>query len=174
MAQLQLKQFRDTRYYAGSDGFVYSKRKNGSYLKLADRLSGCGYRAHQIRFNGTLKGVFAHHIIIESFSNIRYDAMIARKFEVMHLDSNKLNNTPGNLKWGTRSMNVADNKWRDSAWHNADRRLCRWTDDEIRECKQLLKEGFSFKDVIKRTGMPTITVYRIRKGIGRYADVTID
>lgn len=59
-----------------------------------------------------------HHLVCEAFNGPRPAGTLAR-----HLDGNHLNNSPGNLAWGTASENNVD-RVRHGRHHNANKRTC--------------------------------------------------
>lgn len=97
-------------YRAGDDGSVWSCRNSKSpESKRWKRL-----RCAKLK-NGYLRAIlydgvssfqkYVHSIILLTFTGLQPAGTVAR-----HLDGNKLNNTLGNLRYGTRKENALDSK----------------------------------------------------------------
>lgn len=93
-------------YAAGSDGHVYSFRRQGRgprYRTTPRKLSGSPssnkYLTVTVCWLGTTTE-YVHRLIALAFHN-----PIGRDLEVSHLDGNRQNNSPSNLRWETRQEN---------------------------------------------------------------------
>lgn len=165
----ELKQFRNTNYFAGSDGNIYRKTAKG-YRELRGRRVSGGYLGYALYDGkGNRQQIYGHHIILETFYNLPYSIMRQHKLEALHQNHIKTDNRPDNLKVGTRSMNMRDNQWRKEAHRNSNNRLEKWNDEKIKEIRKLLDSGYSIYRVVKEYEVAYVTVWRIKNNVGRYA-----
>ena len=98
-------------YFAGSDGYIYSKRGGGHYppsydneykkLKGGKSSKGEGYLQVSLPCqNSKFKSKLVHRLIAEAFIG-----EIPKGLTVSHLDGNMYNNLPNNLKIESYSEN---------------------------------------------------------------------
>lgn len=84
--------------YIDNDGVIYRKNKEGKLVQVKPSVNNCGYEficyaAHSI--------VYVHKLVYETFKG-----EIPEGLEIDHIDRNKLNNNPDNLRVVTRSENI--------------------------------------------------------------------
>jgi hypothetical protein len=85
-------------YQVSSDGEI---RRNGRELKgYVDRY---GYRTVLLSYGGLSKRFAVHRLICEAFHGPCPEGL-----ECAHIDGDKGNNRPDNLRWATRSENIRD------------------------------------------------------------------
>lgn len=92
-------------YYAGSDGEIYSRnyKKNHipkEYRKLKPGRQRLNYKVYNLKVNGKCIMQRGHVLICIAYHGKRPD-----KMQCSHLDDDKENNKPQNLKWETDSEN---------------------------------------------------------------------
>ena len=106
-------------------------RVRDSRGQLAEQISGCPkppsrVKEHRVspprvRINTEDGRSFLapiHHLVLESFVGPR-----PADYEACHYDDNPLNNTLSNLRWDTRSANMAD-RVRNRIWHQSIKTHC--------------------------------------------------
>lgn len=84
--------------YIDNDCVIYRKNKEGKLVQVKPSVNNCGYEficyaAHSI--------VYVHKLVYETFKG-----EIPEGLEIDHIDRNKLNNNPDNLRVVTRSENM--------------------------------------------------------------------
>lgn len=96
------------RYSVSSLGRVRTEgrgrgRTPGRVLKASPAVNG--YRVVTLWANNTPTMVYVHRLVCTAFNGPPPDTL---RFNVLHGDGDRLNNLPGNLRWGTAAENVAD------------------------------------------------------------------
>lgn len=86
-------------YYAGSDGHIYRDGK-----RISSRCNGRGYLQVTLSQDGVIYTRYAHRLVCEAF----HGPCPPDKQETRHLDNDRGNNRPENLKWSTKKENEAD------------------------------------------------------------------
>ena len=84
--------------YIDNDCVIYRKNKEGKLVQVKPSVNNCGYEficydVHKI--------VYVHKLVYETFKG-----EIPEGLEIDHIDRNKLNNNPDNLRVVTRSENM--------------------------------------------------------------------
>jgi hypothetical protein len=90
------------KYYAGTDGNIY----NSCQEQLVGAPTSKGYLCVSLS-NGTKKTHLIHRLIAETF----YSNHHRNHDQVRHMDSNRINNLPSNLDWGSQSDNWTDRQY---------------------------------------------------------------
>lgn len=91
-------------YYADWEGNVWSTAKPALGLnKIKGFLSTQGYYWMRLYKNDKLKHPFIHRMVCSAWHGVPNEKPFVR-----HLDGNKVNNRPSNLKWGTVQENIMD------------------------------------------------------------------
>ena len=93
---MEIKGFENYLIY--EDGRVYSKNRNGRFLKPVD--NGCGYLQVLLCKDGKKKNMLVSRLVA-----LHYIPNHANKEMVDHIDRNRLNNNINNLRWVTASEN---------------------------------------------------------------------
>lgn len=100
------------KYAVGDDGHVYCwstakvNAKKPQPFRLAEAASSRGYLFVSVVVDGRKQTKPVHTIVCAAFHGPKPSPV----HEVRHLDGNRLNNAPANLRWGTRSENEADKR----------------------------------------------------------------
>lgn len=91
-----------TNYEASNKGRV---RNKNTRRVLAQRVGPLGYLQVGVKTDcGKVRDAFLHVLVVRAFEGPKpFEGA-----ETRHLDGNKLNNDPSNLKWGTKQENLAD------------------------------------------------------------------
>lgn len=100
----------DNFYRVGNDGSVWSCQKKGlgagkigSWRQLKPCLSGKGYMAVRVGFDGSIKQIYIHHLILEAFVG-----PCPKGMECCHGLGGPADNRLENLRWGTHGENIKD------------------------------------------------------------------
>ncbi len=126
-------------YMAGADGHVYSlKRWRGcSIRRLAPALDKYGYYRVTLTKNQHSTAKNVHRIICTAFHGEQRN----RQHQVRHLDGNKANNRPENLKWGTAKENADDRERHGRTARGESHGKSHLTDVDVRCSAHLVKRG---------------------------------
>lgn len=111
--QLYFYNGQPTTYSITNDGKLFNN-KTKKWLK--GQISKNGYLTYNISMISGKKRLYAHRMILETYSPIDE----SEKFEVNHKDLNKLNNNLENLEWVTSSENKTH-----SYLNNLDHQSCK-------------------------------------------------
>lgn len=88
-------------YFVDRDGNVWSTKRGLLKMSLANNQ---GYPFITVNNHGKRISMMVHVLVCTTFHGEKPSS----KHEVRHLDGNRKNNTPNNLRWGTRSENIRD------------------------------------------------------------------
>lgn len=122
-----------------------------------------GYARAYIRVNKKPKNLYSHRSVCEAW----HGAKPTPKHEIRHLDGNCCNNTPDNLKWGTRKENAQD-MMRQGRGPKGDR--CGRSKLSVAQALELVrraKAGERNRDLAKEYGLSRTHVTRLTTGKGR-------
>jgi hypothetical protein len=109
--------------YIDDDCVIYRFRKgNGKFVQVKPSINNCGYeficyKEHSI--------VYVHRLVYEAFKG-----EIPEGLEIDHIDRNKHNNSPDNLRLVTRSENL----------RNTDRKGTKLTEEHKQKIREKLKK----------------------------------
>lgn len=153
---------RFPRYLAGSDGKIYSEMRP-KLRKLKDRKSWSpGYFSVSIKCqkSGKFKPVNVHVLICEAFHGERPPGAVTR-----HLDGDRKNNLPSNLRWGTWRENHKDTRdhGRLGSGTKAPNHFFKST-HELAHATALFAFGLTPKEVALIVGCSTSTVHNLIQG----------
>jgi hypothetical protein len=151
-------------YYAGSDGEIYSdnyrwKKPGHAYRKLKYGKQITGYRLVNLPCKKSKNGFRCqrvHVLICSAFHGIR-----PKGKECSHLDGDKQNNKPENLKWETSS----ENKIR-KVQHGTHDRGCNnsravFTIEDVLAIKEMLEKNIPHKHIASIIECSRTTISRI-------------
>lgn len=152
-------------YYAASDGHIYSfnsssSKKTGIPIKMKGGKQKAGYLFVALYKNDIATYCRIHVLICEAFHGPRPDGLIAS-----HLDDNKINNVPENLKWETASENQLrkfENGHGDDGISNS-RSFFKNPEDLIL-IKNLRSTGLSFRRIAEKFGCSETCIKQICYG----------
>tara|TARA_R100001244_G_scaffold113592_1_gene84097 strand:+ start:156 stop:632 length:477 start_codon:yes stop_codon:yes gene_type:complete len=136
-------------FFISEDGEIYSlARKNGLY-KRKQCFSRDGYRKIRLTYKGgTLR---VHREVLKAFDRLPKKHELCR-----HLDGNPTNNNIKNLKWGTPKENAQDclrHGRNVFSRHGEDSPVCKYTDKEIADVRQMKQDGATHKEIVEKYKM---------------------
>ena len=151
------KESEYTGYYFSSFGRAGRLLKNGNMRILVGCSCGAGYRAISIPVAyGSYRRVYIHRGVCTAFDGPCPDGM-----ECRHLDGDKLNNRPENLKWGTPYENSQDKIGHGTVAKGEKNSIAKLTYAKVEEMRLERKEmGTTFKRLAEKHGVTTMTAYR--------------
>ena len=153
-------------YEISSDGLV--RRVAGSRGCSADRLiksrvGNAGYRTVRLCFNGKLKSLSVHRLLLEAFVG----PPPSPAHQCNHKDGNKLNNTLTNLEWVTPKENIQHmlsmGLRNEPAGEN--HALAKVTDKDVMEIRRRYALGHRHGDLAKEFGLAPGHVMDIARGV---------
>lgn len=98
----------DRRFLAGSDGHIYSVRRavEGVPRRMSESTTHDGYL--RFAYNPVDGGRKTRHQAVAPWIASAFHGTRPEGMQVRHLDGDRTNNTPSNLRWGTPTENAAD------------------------------------------------------------------
>ncbi|MDF2449089.1 MAG: hypothetical protein K0R26_1593 [Bacteroidota bacterium] len=154
---------------------VSSKARLASYDKnieeryiLKQHLNG-GFPMVTIHVKDKTKALFAHHAVAYSFLK-----KPGPKYKyVLHIDHNKANNLPSNLKWGTKEEQIEHSKKSPYVLAAAAHKVYsgatskKLNEKKVTQLKTEIwnpKRKLTFKQLAEKYGIAEMNLYRIKKG----------
>lgn len=159
----------EDRYEASNLGRVKGIKIYGRHTEprvIKTSVSPDGYEKIYIIRGGKNTCTRVHTLVCAAFHGPKPDG-----HEVNHKDGNKLNNTPENLEWVTRSQNakhrydVLDalkSRPRGKGVHY----LAKWSDEEVRQIRALRATGLGYHKILAKMGNKTswVSIQKICAG----------
>lgn len=133
-------------YFACADGHIYSTR-SGYLRRLPERLHKGYYRVNVRDGNKPVKSHAepVHKLILEAFVGKRPESYVCR-----HLNGNALDNSLGNLCWGTPKENAQDSMQHGTAVclrHGEKAVGARLSEAEVYKIIEMYSEGHTQKEI---------------------------
>jgi len=165
MSEIMIKEIpRFPFYYAGSDGEIYSnnfrhKRLDEPLRKLKYGKQTNGYRLVNLPCEESTNGFKCqrvHVLVCSAFHGER-----PKGKECSHLDGNKQNNKPDNLKWETPSENRLrkfQHGTHDRGWNNS---RAVFTEDDVLAVKDMLEKNIPHEYIATIMECSRTTISRI-------------
>jgi hypothetical protein len=144
-------------YEASSAGEIRrhlpDRRGRGTGKVIASRRSSLGYRLIGL-LNHERKQitVAVHRIIATAFHGPAPTAL----HEVAHGDGNRENNAASNLRWATRSENLADRRAHGTDFTGERNPAAKLTEDAVREARAMSASGVSQREIGRRFGVSKV------------------
>ena len=150
-------------YKAGSDGNIYSDHllKDGTHKLKALKpgwTSFGGYANVDLSKNGKLVTKRVHVLICTAFHGPR-----PYKMDAGHMDDDRKNNTPENLKWMTRAEN-AEIKVALSVARTGKRPNACFTESQVAEIRILIAAGETNGDIATKYNVNSSVIKKLRIG----------
>lgn len=139
-------------YRVGTDGSCWSMRR-GEWERLSGSIEYCGdsrtpYRKVKLSQGGRSRREFIHTLVLETFIGPRPAGTQAR-----HLNGRSLDNSVGNLAWGTSKDNHEDMKRLGRKPMGSSHYASRLTEESVAEARRLRAEGHSYPSLARRYGV---------------------
>ena len=154
------------KYVAGSDGHIYcfsDARVNANKprpFQVSETLGSKGYPFVATITNGKRKSQSVHRLICKAFHGIPPSPTHV----VRHLDGDKTNNDPSNLRWGTKAENEADKRRHGCVARGETHGKAKLTDEAVRIIRASIPFGlWNTDDAAKVFGVDPSTILRIAR-----------
>lgn len=98
-------------YLVTSLGTVFSSEPWRGKVEMSQHPNSHGYMRVRLVVEGKRKSYFVHKLVMELFGKPRPVAKgpgKSKQYEIRHVDGNRLDNSIGNLLWGTQQDNMDD------------------------------------------------------------------
>lgn len=149
-------------YHISEYGDVYRVNPTPRWRKKKDSIhtkkNNAGYPTVELCADGQKKRFTVHRLVYQAFVGDIPEGM-----ELMHLDGNPRNNYYKNLEAGTHSKNMQDavNIHKTVNQRGENNNFGRLTADQVRQIRNLRKEGYELKIIAYMFGMSAQHVCRI-------------
>ncbi len=158
----------DGMYAAGSDGHIYCystarvNAKKPKPFRLRETTGSNGYPFVSAVLHGARKSATVHVLVCHAFHGPKPNGWCTR-----HLDGDKINNHPSNLKWGTFAENEADKRRHGTAAIGEKQGSAKLTDEAVRIIRASIPFGlWNTVDAAKVFGVSPSRICSVAKGIG--------
>lgn len=155
-------------YPVDSEGNIYSKRNHTK--KLTPHLNRKGYPMVGVMIGNQLRKISVHKIVAEVFLG-----KCPTDYQVDHIDNDRKNFHPKNLRYVTASENVQ--KAYNSGLKNHSgfkASSSKYTETEFCEALKLIHKGLTNKYIVSRLGIKLGTIKKLRNGTHFYCKVLND
>ncbi len=132
---------------------------SGSTRRVCERILKAyahtgGYVAMKLTIGMKRHSVYIHRLVCEAWHGPQPEGC-----EVRHLDGNKTNNVPENLKWGTRQQNIHDNAAHGVMPIGSNHGMAMLTEDQVRAIRA---DSRGYKRLAKVYGCTPSNIYMIK------------
>lgn len=110
---------------------------------------------------GKKRNRYIHQLVLETFEGPCPEGQ-----EALHSDGNRSNNALSNLRWGTRSENMADADRHGTLCRGSRHGIAKLTEEQVVEIIQLLMDRQKPSVVAERFQISVATLHSIRSGKG--------
>jgi predicted XRE-type DNA-binding protein len=149
------------KYRVDSRGNVWRLKKSGWKKLIPNVPKRSGYARVTLSVLGKVKRWSVHNLILICFKGLRPLGK-----ECRHLDGNKKNNRPYNLKWGTKQENYKDRVKHGMGNHGERHGEAKLTDALVKEIYQLVKsEAMSRVKISRKYGVTDPIISGIARGV---------
>lgn len=151
----------ETGYFADTKGHIYSTR--GRYGATEPRMlreapTHDGYL--RVRLSLGVKGKTRHQAVAPLVARAFLGPKPSPGHQVRHLNGNRADNRPENLRWGTARENAADRDRHGTTAKGIRIASATQTDDQVRDAVSLCAQGMKQRDVAALIGVSQSTVWR--------------
>lgn len=153
-----------SRYEAGSDGEIYSFCMAGGCSDKARKLSaspdgsGDGRRRVHIHGHDGVSRLVAV-LVCSAFHGPRPEGA-----DCSHLDGDRTNDVPENLRWETRAENESRKRKHGTVARGRRNGAAKLQDVQVREIKRLYRRGLSQSELARVAGVSRSTMQSLLKG----------
>jgi hypothetical protein len=154
---------------AGSDGTLWTlwrgrrrRRLSGEYARMHSYPSVAGYLRVAVTEGGKHKTVKVSRLVCTAFHGPPPDGMFC-----LHNDGNKLNNSAGNLRWGTPADNSRDRDLHGTTAHNRGEKAggVKLSSEDVLQMRLLYDAGKTQEELADKYGVRQPSVSRILSGV---------
>ena len=142
-------------YFVTPDGHVWSA-KTGRFLRAYDVAGPPPYCGVVLCVDGRFHRATVHQLVAEAFIGPRPPGL-----DVCHRDGNRKNNRPENLRYGTRSDNLADRDLHGTHQRGERNPSARLTDSQAEEIRARRQTGELLSSLAGTFGVRESTISRI-------------
>jgi hypothetical protein len=155
---------------AGSDGQIYSRTRYAGFGRkervdwypLKGHKGSRGYRIVSLCHNNAKVTKSIHRLICMAFHGMPDPPTL----QTRHLDGNRENNRPENLRWGTQQENWTDRKAHGRGCEGEKHHAAKLTDEERRNLRWAVSKGLcSRRHAARILGMSQSAISAICHGI---------
>lgn len=156
-------------YEISEDGTPFTLNLRGGKQEMKPRRDRDGYLYIDALYKGRFKHLRIHRLVAIMY----LPRPKSTKLVVRHLDGDKLNNNPSNLKWGTPKENAEDNvtNGRSRYFNGEKSHLSKLTEKEVSKIRRLNKIGVQKSVIAKKfkttsANISAITSFKTWKYVG--------
>lgn len=131
-------------------------RRKGKILKTHPDTHG--YLQFRLWKDGLRTNAWVHQVVLTAFDRPAYQGE-----EGCHNNGNKLDNTPGNLRWDTKLGNMKDRRLHGTQIRGEQIGNSRLTEDQVREIRRLC-ESLSHAQIARKFGISRGYVSHVKHG----------
>ncbi len=146
-------------YRIDADGILW-RMKSGRWRQIMGSVQAAGHiKVALADGNGHRTNRYIHRLVLEAFRGPCPDGM-----ECRHLDGNPQNNRLDNLRWGTRTENMADAIRHGTTNRGTRTNFAKLTDDDVIAIRELRRRGVHLKVIAAQFGIRPEHVWHIAVG----------
>lgn len=147
-------------YWACPCGYIISERRKCPYV-MVPQLDRDGYQKVGPKLaSGMRRFIMVHRLMAMAF----LPKPKRNQTVVMHLDDNRVNNKPENLKWATTQDNVDDSVSKERHAFGVRNGNAVLDHEKVRLVRRLRGKGLTYKEITESTGISRSQAARIFKG----------
>jgi hypothetical protein len=147
-------------YYADENGRIYTGKGSKAPRELAVGMHRDGYRQVHLCIKGKSITRQIHRLVLLAFVGSKPPGGCG-----CHIDGNKTNNIPENLRWGTFSQNNGEDKARHGRTVRGTRaHASKLNEQNVLEIREMLKLGYTKSSIARKFGVHHNVIREIGNG----------
>lgn len=161
-----MEKFKSIKEYES----YYEISNYGRVRSLYGRYKNCEFKKPYVRNDGYVvinlvkdkkqKTFYIHKLVAEYF----VENNNCKNTEVNHIDGNKQNNLYSNLEWCSSGENKLHAYNNGLTKRGSDRPSSKLSEDDVKKIPQLIKDGYSIKEISIKFGVSTTSIHHVLKG----------